>query len=182
MDDKKIGGAVICSSVPAKPHARPKRAGSALRAGAVICLITVAASTAHAQGSAPSLPEARRLVDAGEAKQAATLLERDVARYAGDADFDYLLGLALYRSGRPGQAMFAFERVLMVAPGNVDARLKVAQISTERGDAKYASEVLTPLAGQRLSAEQQRQLDQLRADRAAAASRLQVRGYMLGAV
>ena len=113
-------------------------------------LLLVFAGAARAGDSAPNLDEARRLLDAGLAAQSAALLENELTTYAGNADYDYLLGLALYNSGKTGEALFAFERVLMENPGNVDARLKAAKISVDRSDAAYATELIKPLADQAL--------------------------------
>ncbi len=143
-------------------------------------LLLACASAVRAEGSAPNLDEARRLLDAGQAQQAAALLENELPQYAGDADYDYLLGLALYKSGKFGEASFAFDRVLMVNPGNVDARLKAAQISVERSDAAYASELLKPLADQALGNSQQQELDRIRAAMTASKKSLTVSGYVLG--
>jgi hypothetical protein len=114
------------------------------------------ATSSFADGSALNLNEARRLLNEGKADQSAALLQKDVQTFAGNADYDYLLGLALYKSGQTGEAMFAFERVLMSNPGNVDVRLKAARISLDRGDAANARELLLPLAEQPLD-EGQRQ-------------------------
>lgn len=137
-----------------------------------------------AAGEPPNLDEARKLLDAGRAEQSAALIEQDLLNFAGNADYDYLLGLALYQAGRVGQALFAFERVLMVDPDNVDARLKAAQISAERGNLAYASELLTPLSARRLSDEQQHQVSQIRMKITAAASAepVTMRGYILGGI
>lgn len=132
----------------------------------------------------PMLDEARRLLEANQAGAAAALLERGLLQFAGNADYDYLLGLALSRAGQPGPAQFAFERVLMVAPGHIEARLRLAQIDVERGGARYAKEVLAPLAAQPLDAGQQEQLAQLRARIATAPSGtpLAVHAYILGGI
>lgn len=130
------------------------------------------------------MDEARRLLDAGEAEQSAALLERDLLHFAGSADYDYLLGLALYRAGHHGRALFAFDRVVMVEPNNLDARLKAAQINAERGGARFAEDLLAPLSKQRLGAEQLREVERIRAEIAAAAGveGFSMRGYVLGGI
>ncbi len=144
-------------------------------------MLNLFAGAAIAADSAPSMPEARRLLNEGRAVESAALLERDQLNYAGNADFDYLLGLAWLKSGKAGEALFAFERVLMSDPANADARLKAAQISADRGDAAYARELVQPLEGAQLTPPQQQDLDKVRATLTAISGggTLSVRGYLL---
>lgn len=133
--------------------------------------------------SAPAeLREARRLLEAGEAGQSVALLERSLLQYAGSADFDYLLGLALYQAGQPGEALFALERVVMVDAGHLEARLKAAKIYAERGGAEQAEALLAPLTRQRLGAEQWREVERIRGGLGTATTGegLSLRGYVLG--
>lgn len=122
-------------------------------AAGLLCLLPVAG--AHAGSDAANLDEARRLLDSGQVGLSAALLEGELMNLAGQPDFDYLLGLALLRSGRAGEARFAFERVLMAAPERIDARLQVASLSADGGDPALTGELLAPLAGVTLNAEQQ---------------------------
>jgi hypothetical protein len=135
-------------------------------------------------GIAATLGEARRLLDAGKASVAADVLERRLLDFAGNPDFDYLLGLALYQAGQLGAAQFALERVLMTKPDHVDARLKLGQIAVERGDGKYANEVLKPLVEERLAPDKRKVLAETRQKAASATTRdgLSVRGYVLGGI
>jgi len=71
--------------------------------------------------------QAERLLAAGRAEEAWAILEPLVAELAGNPDFDYLLGLAALDSGRPGQAIFALERVLMARPDFLPARAEIAR-------------------------------------------------------
>lgn len=151
---------------------------------AAAIVFQMCASPVFAAGDSPSLDEARRLLDEGRVEQSTAILERDLLELAGNADYDYLLGLAWYKSGQKAKAMFAFERVLMVAPSNVDARLKAAQISVGRDDAAYARDLLEPLSARTLDAGQQQELAQIRSAISAASSNkpLAVRGYLLGGI
>lgn len=121
------------------------------RAQALVASLALAALTSHptqsaAQPAAPSpstasgaaagpapgtlaglLRSARAWVDTGEAGRAWQALEARVDDYAGDPEFDYLLGLAALDSGRPGHAVFALERVLMVRPDFLQARAELAR-------------------------------------------------------
>ncbi len=73
------------------------------------------------------LPAARRWIDAGQAERAWQALDARVGDYGGDPEFDYLLGLAALDSGRPGRAVFALERVLIVQPDFLQARAELAR-------------------------------------------------------
>jgi hypothetical protein len=119
--------------------------------------------TGAAAADVPDLNEARRLLDNGNAAQAVTLLERDLLRFAGNPDFDFLFGTALQRAGRTGEALFALERLLMVVPERTDARLMAARIHADRGSAALAREMLSPLVGIKLDAAKQKQLDEIQA-------------------
>lgn len=148
------------------------------------CLLVVAGAGLAEDSLLLAQDEARRLLDAGKAELSVALLERHLLRFTANADYDYLLGVALYQAGQPGRARFAFERVLMVAPDNVDARLKLAQIEVERGGVRYAKELLEPLLAHRLDAGQQQQMAQIRAGIASApgGTPFSVRGYVLGGI
>jgi tetratricopeptide (TPR) repeat protein len=73
------------------------------------------------------LREARDRIDGGEAESAWQALEARIADYAGEPEFDYLLGLAALDSGRPGRAVLALERVLIVRPDFLQARAELAR-------------------------------------------------------
>lgn len=66
-------------------------------------------------------------VEAGRAGDAYALLAPLARQRAGDPDFDYALGLAAADSGRPAEAIIAFQRVLAVQPGNAPARAEIAR-------------------------------------------------------
>ena len=139
------------------------------------------APPAVADGDAPNLDEAQKLLAAGRAAQAADLLNRDLLRFAGDAAYDRLLGEALYQAGRSDEAAFAFERVLVSEPGNVEVRLKAAEIDAAQGNAVLSRELLAPLAGQSLTPAQQQALARIEGLLGAAGTgaRLALHGYVL---
>ncbi|HEY0878929.1 MAG TPA: tetratricopeptide repeat protein [Zeimonas sp.] len=70
---------------------------------------------------------AQQWIGAGEAERAWQALEPRVGDYGGDPEFDYLLGLAALDSGRPGRAVLALERVLIVRPDFLQARAELAR-------------------------------------------------------
>lgn len=77
---------------------------------------------------------ARRLLDAGQAREAyALLLPLESAR-AGTVEYDYLLGIAALDSGDADRAVFALERVLAVQPGHLQARAEIARAFAAQGD------------------------------------------------
>ncbi|MDD2775715.1 MAG: tetratricopeptide repeat protein [Gallionella sp.] len=116
----------------------------------------------HAETVSPDLETARRLLAAGQATQAAALLEPNLLQFSGNPEYDYLLGQAWYQMGRAGDALFAFERVLIADPDNVEVRLKTARISTERGNTAATQALLAPLATAKLSTTQQQEVEQIR--------------------
>jgi hypothetical protein len=73
------------------------------------------------------IQEAGRLLAAGNAEEAWRMLQAREPEFVGDPDFDYALGLAAVDSGRPGQAIFALERVLLSRPEFLPARAEIAR-------------------------------------------------------
>jgi len=150
----------------------------------MVALALISSVTLAQNGVAPAA-EAPRL------ESLDVVLERDMARFAGDPAYDYRLGMALYQAGRAGEALFAFERVVMSAPltssAAIGARLNIAQISLERGALTTVREALAPLSAVALDTGQQATLARLRADLdarsvPASGSGISVRGYVLAGV
>jgi hypothetical protein len=142
------------------------------------------ASASWAVETASSLAEIRRLINESKAEQAIVLLEKDSQSLMGNEEYDYLLGVAYLKAGQTGLASFAFERVLMVNPANVDARLKSARISAERADFASTTELLKPLSAQTLSLSQQQEITKIRAllEKTTTESKASVRGYILAGI
>lgn len=101
-----------------------------------------------AQDARPLLERAEALLEADEAERAYTLLSAEELRFAGDAWFDYLLGVAALDSGRPGQAVFSLRRALVVEPGFSGARLELARAHYEAGNASLARPLFESLLGE----------------------------------
>ncbi|MDX8399817.1 MAG: surface lipoprotein assembly modifier [Gallionellaceae bacterium] len=155
----------------------------AILAGGILLLAFTTFS--YAEGVSPNLDEARRLLNEDKATQSVALLQQKMQEFSGNAEFDYLLGLALYKSGKTGEAVFAFERVLMTTPGNVDARLMAAKISLERGaNVAYTRELMQPLSKQQLNNEQEREKIRILAaiDSLTPGGALSMRGYLISGV
>jgi len=96
------------------------------------------------------LARARRLIDNGQADATFRMLQARVADYAGDPDFDYLLGLAALDSGRPGEAVIALERVLMVRPGFLQARAEIGRAYFALRERENARREFETVAAQRI--------------------------------
>ena len=73
------------------------------------------------------LNEANKLVRARQFRPAYRLLSPATDLYAGDTEFDYLLGIAALESGRPGEAVLALERVVVNDPDRLRARTELAR-------------------------------------------------------
>ena len=78
------------------------------------------------------------------------MLEARAAELAGRPDFDYLLGLAALDSGRPGQAIFALERVLMARPDFLPARAEIARAYFMARETENARREFAAVAARRI--------------------------------
>jgi tetratricopeptide (TPR) repeat protein len=97
---------------------RSRLAGFAMSALAAISTSVLAQS---------QLDRARELLRAGNAKAAYEELSRMQHQLSGQAEFDYLLGVAALDSGRIDEAIIAFERVLALIPNHAGARMDLAR-------------------------------------------------------
>ena len=84
------------------------------------------------------LQDAGELIKSGKPAEAYLLLAPLEFDHAGEASFDYLIGIAALDSGKPDKATFAFERVLAVNPDNAAARLDMARAYYQLGDLQRA--------------------------------------------
>ena len=120
------------------------------------------ATAACAAESVPHLEEARRLFAAGQVAQAAALLEPDLLQFSGNPEYDYLLGQIWYQQGKMSDALFAFERVLIVDPDNTELRLKSVRMSIKSGNVAAAQALLAPLSTAKLNTTQKQEVEQIR--------------------
>ncbi len=81
---------------------------------------------------------AAALLKRGDAKAAYELLLPLESQRAGDAEFDYLLGIAALDAGDPQRAVFALERVLALQPDNHLARAEIARAYFATGEREAA--------------------------------------------
>lgn len=89
---------------------------------------------------AAMLNKARELVAQGQAKEAYELLIPKQSDYAGEVDYDYLLGVAALDAGHPNEAVFALERVLAVNPQHAQARAEIARAYFQMGEVDASKE------------------------------------------
>jgi len=122
---------------------------------AALCLC-VLAPVSHAQGSTTfevsADPETQALLraaesrlSAGDAQNAYGMLGAREAELAGNAMFDYLLGIAALDTGRFSEAIFALRRALAVEPGFSGARMELARAYFEAGNHALARPLFVAL-------------------------------------
>ncbi len=106
------------------------------RLGAVAVSLFFAASHAFAQDAL--LNDARARLERRDAAGAYALLADAEVTRAGDARFDYLLGVAALDAGHVTRAIFALERVVQQQPDNMLARAELGRAYLAAGDTDAA--------------------------------------------
>ena len=101
------------------------------------CLLTFTSTPAAAQ-SDPDVKNAMDQLNAGRAGAAYSSLKGSEADRAGNPDYDMALGLAALETGRHGEAIIAFQRVLAVQPRNARAQAELARAYAMAGDVDTA--------------------------------------------
>jgi tetratricopeptide (TPR) repeat protein len=109
-------------------------ATAAMRATLALVLVAL---PALALGDALT-DRAKALLKRSDAKAAYELLLPLESQRAGDAEFDYLLGIAALDAGDPERAVFALERVLALQPNNHVARAEIARAYYAMGEREAA--------------------------------------------
>ncbi|HEX4333133.1 MAG TPA: tetratricopeptide repeat protein [Usitatibacter sp.] len=94
---------------------------------ALVAFATVFGSLEVFAQDSPALENARRLLNAGNARQAYQDLSALQDKMTGMPEFDYLLGVAALDSGHIDDAIIAFERVLAVVPTHAGAQMDLAR-------------------------------------------------------
>jgi tetratricopeptide (TPR) repeat protein len=102
--------------------------------------IVIALAGAPAQAAAQEVGAAEQAAAREKAEADYARLSAEVQARAGDPAFDYALGIAALDSGRYGEAIIAFQRVLAVQPGNAAARAELARAYALAGDIDTARE------------------------------------------
>lgn len=108
---------------------------------AALLSVVLAGGAFGARAQPAQLPEAARaqaLLRDGRAEEAWQLLSPLERQYAGRADFDYQLAVAALESGRANLATFILERVIVVDPGSMAARLELARAYFALSDVERA--------------------------------------------
>ena len=150
---------------PRRRRIRCLLACGALASGLLAAAAPALASDPQPTAAAPAplgglLADARRLLAGGDAPAAHALLAAQTRWYAGSPDFDHLLGLAALDAGQPGQAVLAFERVLAVDPGHLQARAELARALLATRETEAARRELESVSAQRIPAEVRAVIDQ----------------------
>ena len=107
-----------------------------------LSVLLLSGGAAYAQQA--EIARAQQLLNQNKPAEAYEYLAPFEDRYAGDVDFDYVLGISALDSGKSDKATLAFERVLAVNPNFAGARLDMARAYFQLGDADRAkAEFLT---------------------------------------
>src|SRR5690606_37911348 len=137
------------------------------RAAAVIALALAVLPAARPQAAplelasppgmlARLIAEGRELVGRGEAEAAYAALSAQPGLYAGDPEFDYLLGIAALDTGRYGEAILPFERVLLVQPDHLQARAELGRAYLAAGEYENARAAFRDVASRDIPPEARR--------------------------
>lgn len=108
----------------------------------LLCLTTPSVAFAEDESPAESVgtlvDRAEALLDAGQPEQAYRLLDSRLARFAGNARFDYILALAAIQADRPEAALIPLRRVIDAEPAFNAARLELGDLLARFDDAAGA--------------------------------------------
>lgn len=135
------------------PPAGTEKAGTVLPGR--LCAIALVLSGLFTNASAQDalLDDARARLSRRDAAGAYALLAEAEPQRAGDARFDYLLGVAALDAGQVTRAIFALERVVQSQPDNSLARAELGRAYLAAGDSAAAREQLRLARGGELPAE-----------------------------
>lgn len=80
-----------------------------------------------AEPQAELVAQMNAIILAGRYEEAYVLAQSGLFEYEGEANFDFAYGLAALESGRPDEAVFAFERVAFNNPNQQRVKLELAR-------------------------------------------------------
>lgn len=127
---------------------------------------------------------AGQLIKNGKSGDAYALLAPLEFDHAGEERFDYLIGIAALDSGKADKATFALERVLVVNPNSVAARLDMARAYYQLGDILRAKTEFMTVLQQNISiaarANVEKYLDEIAARESG--KQTHITGYVEGSV
>lgn len=83
---------------------------------------------------AAAVDDVQRLLDSGDAAAAYAAALTLSEENSGEPDFDFVFGLAALDSGHTGEAVLALERVVLLRPDDLRARLEVARAYYAAGE------------------------------------------------
>lgn len=124
-------------------------------------LALAAAFVLVAAGSAVAgaLDRAAERLGAGDAQGAYAVLKPEERGLAGNPDYDYMLGLAAIDSGRPAEAVAAFERVLAVKPDHLQARAELGRAYIAMNEPEAARRELAAVSARDVPADVRATID-----------------------
>jgi tetratricopeptide (TPR) repeat protein len=96
------------------------------RARPVVCAAALALCAAGV-ATAGTLEDASERLAQGDPAGAYQILKPEERARAGNPAYDYVLGISAIDSGRPAEAVAAFERVLAVRPNHLQARAELGR-------------------------------------------------------
>ena len=127
--------------------------------GRVWCCALLLFSSGICAAAQGTIDRARAFIDNGKPAEAYALLQPLAEARAGEAQFDYLYGLAALDSGQPLEAVFALERAVDAAPDNGPARAELARAYLALGDTDDARGEFNKLKNMTLPSEVERTID-----------------------
>ena len=120
----------MCGSMRPRRHAAPRR----WRCLILAVLLGSQQLAAQTGSATDALTRAEAELARGAFEQAYQSLSPLEFDQAGDPSFDYVLGVAAQRSGRPGEALMALERVLLADAMHAGARMELMFVYLSLGD------------------------------------------------
>ncbi len=110
------------------PECRPHRAPSAyFRLIPQVMALAMAMPLQAQELTDPVVSDLNQLVTQARYNEAYTFATQNMAQYEGEPEFDFLFGLAAMESGRPTEAVFAFERIAYTYPDQQRVKLELAR-------------------------------------------------------
>lgn len=123
----------------------------------IVTVFALFSMLAIAQDS-DELTQLQKLIEQKQFEEAFALSNTLLEEWGGDPEFDLLSGRAAYGTGRFQEAVFAFERVLIISPDVLLARLYLAFSYFQVKNLGAAQTELTKLLSEPLSAEDETQV------------------------
>lgn len=132
-------------------------------AAAISLSLAVTAGVATAATENADLENLNQLITANRFQEAYTLADQMMDDHEGEPEFDFLYGLAALETGRPNEAVFAFERITYDYPDQQRVKLELArafyQINNFPASRQLFQEVLATNPGETIAANIQIFLD-----------------------